>query len=90
MPTPNPVPPLGVCPLGPLLLNAGPAMSTCAHGMLTAGLFLQEFVGEGIPWAHVDIAGPAFNSKGPKGHTPKGGTGFGVGTLLSLVESSAS
>ena len=59
-------------------------------GMLTAGLFLQEFVGEGIPWAHVDIAGPAFNSKGPKGQTPKGGTGFGVGTLLALVESSAS
>jgi leucyl aminopeptidase len=58
-------------------------------GMLTAGLFLQEFVGEGIPWAHVDIAGPAFNTKGPKGHTPKGGTGFGVGTLLALVESSA-
>ncbi|HSO63612.1 MAG TPA: leucyl aminopeptidase [Ornithinibacter sp.] len=56
-------------------------------GMLTAGLFLKEFVGEGIPWAHVDIAGPAFNSKGPKGTTPKGGTGFGVGTLLALVES---
>ena len=59
-------------------------------GMLTAGLFLKEFVGEGIPWAHVDIAGPAFNGKDPKGHTPKGGTGFGVGTLLALVESSAS
>ena len=59
-------------------------------GALTAGLFLQEFVGEGIPWAHVDIAGPAFNAKAPKGHTPKGGTGFGVGTLLALVESSAS
>ncbi|HYN67824.1 MAG TPA: leucyl aminopeptidase [Ornithinibacter sp.] len=58
-------------------------------GMLTAGLFLQEFVGEGIPWAHVDIAGPAFNEKGPKGHHPKGGTGFGVATLLTLVESSA-
>ncbi len=58
-------------------------------GMLTAGLFLQEFVGEGIPWAHVDIAGPAFNDKGPKGQHPKGGTGFGVGTLLTLVESSA-
>ena len=56
-------------------------------GMLTAGIFLQEFVGEGIPWAHVDIAGPAFNSKGPTGVTPKGGTGFGVGTLLALVES---
>ena len=58
-------------------------------GMLTAGLFLKEFVGEGIPWAHLDIAGPAFNEKGPKGHHPKGGTGFGVGTLLTLVESSA-
>ena len=56
-------------------------------GMLTAGLFLKEFVGEGIPWAHVDIAGPAFNDKGPKGATPKGGTGFGVATLLTLVES---
>ena len=52
-------------------------------------IFLKEFVGEGIPWAHVDIAGPAFNDKGPKGHTPKGGTGFGVATLLALVESSA-
>lgn len=58
-------------------------------GMLTAGLFLKEFVGEGIPWAHVDIAGPAFNEKGPKGHHPKGGTGFGVATLLTLVESTA-
>ncbi len=56
-------------------------------GMLTAGLFLKEFVGEGIPWAHVDIAGPAFNDKGAKGHHPKGGTGFGVGTLVSLIES---
>jgi leucyl aminopeptidase len=58
-------------------------------GMLTAGLFLQEFVGEGIPWAHVDIAGPAFNSKGPRGATPKGGTGYGVSTLVALVEKHA-
>jgi leucyl aminopeptidase len=55
-------------------------------GMLTAGLFLQEFVGEGIPWAHVDIAGPSFNEKGPDGVTPKGGTGYGVATLVNLVE----
>ncbi len=55
-------------------------------GMLTAGLFLQEFVGEGIPWAHVDIAGPSFNSGAPRGRTPKGGTGFGVSTLVALVE----
>ena len=47
-------------------------------GMLTAGLFLKEFVGEGIPWAHLDIAGPAFNDKGAQGLHPKGGTGFGV------------
>jgi leucyl aminopeptidase len=57
-----------------------------AGGMLTAGIFLQEFVGEGIPWAHVDIAGPSFNEKGPRGRTPKGGTGFGVSTLVTLVE----
>ncbi|GGL22299.1 leucyl aminopeptidase [Phycicoccus endophyticus] len=58
-------------------------------GMLTAGIFLSEFVGEGIPWAHLDIAGPAFNSGGPKGRTPKGGTGFGVSTLVGLVEGHA-
>jgi leucyl aminopeptidase len=58
-------------------------------GMLTAGLFLQEFVGEGIPWAHVDIAGPAFNTSDPRGVKPKGGTGFGVSTLVALVERQA-
>jgi leucyl aminopeptidase len=55
-------------------------------GMLTAGLFLQEFVTEGTPWAHVDIAGPSFNEGSAWGYTPKGGTGYGVGTLLTLVE----
>ncbi len=58
-------------------------------GMLTAGLFLQEFVGEGIPWAHLDIAGPAFNAKSARGATPKGGTGYGVSTLVALVEKHA-
>ena len=56
-------------------------------GMLTAGLFLQEFVGEGISWAHVDIAGPSFNEKGADGAIPKGGTGYGVATLVRLIES---
>ncbi|MFW5474776.1 leucyl aminopeptidase [Knoellia sp. CPCC 206450] len=55
-------------------------------GMLTAGLFLQEFVADGIPWAHVDIAGPSFNEKGADGAIPKGGTGYGVATLVQLVE----
>ena len=55
-------------------------------GMLTAGLFLQEFVTEGTPWAHIDIAGPSFNDGSAWGYTPKGATGYGVGTLLALVE----
>ena len=55
-------------------------------GMLIAGLFLKEFVGE-TPWAHLDIAGPAFNEGEPHAYTPKGGTGVGVRTLLGLLES---
>lgn len=57
-------------------------------GMLSAGLFLQEFVGS-TPWAHLDIAGPSFNEKAPHGYTPVGGTGVGVRTLLALIESRA-
>jgi leucyl aminopeptidase len=55
-------------------------------GMLVAGLFLREFVGEGIKWAHLDIAGASFNEKGPYGDTPKGGTGAAVRTLVKLAE----
>ena len=62
-------------------------------GMQIAARFLQEFVGDGadgpIPWAHLDIAGPSFNDKGPYGFTPKGGTGYGVRTLVRLTESFA-
>ncbi len=55
-------------------------------GMLVAGLFLREFVGEGIPWAHLDIAGPSYNTGDPHGYTPKGGTGAAVRTLVELAE----
>ena len=58
-------------------------------GALTAGLFLREFVGEGIPWVHLDIAGPAFNEAGEDGEIPKGGTGFGVRTLIELARTFA-
>ncbi|GAA0928288.1 leucyl aminopeptidase [Streptomyces thermoalcalitolerans] len=58
-------------------------------GGLVAGLFLREFVGEGITWAHLDIAGPAFNEQGPFGYTPKGGTGAAVRTLVRLAERAA-
>jgi leucyl aminopeptidase len=54
-------------------------------GGLIAGLFLKEFVGEGITWAHLDIAGPAFHEGAPFGYTPKGGTGTGVRTLVGLA-----
>ncbi|MGW0713004.1 leucyl aminopeptidase [Streptomyces sp. NPDC002643] len=59
-------------------------------GGLVAGLFLKEFVGEGVTWAHLDIAGPAFNEAGPFGYTPKGGTGSAVRTLVRLAELAAS
>lgn len=52
-------------------------------GAITAALVLQEFVGE-IPWAHLDIAGPAFTDK-ETATCPKGGTGFGVLTLLKFL-----
>ena len=54
-------------------------------GALLAGLFLQEFVGDNIPWAHLDIAGPAMSEE-VDGELPKGGTGFGVRLLMDLVE----
>jgi leucyl aminopeptidase len=52
-------------------------------GTLTAGLFLKEFVGA-KPWAHLDIAGTA-RSSAEDGDVSKGGTGFGVRTLLELA-----
>ncbi|HTN99216.1 MAG TPA: leucyl aminopeptidase [Microthrixaceae bacterium] len=55
-------------------------------GTLTAGLFLKEFVEDGIPWVHLDIAGPAFVSD-TDGENSSGATGFGVRTLLHLLES---
>ncbi|WP_044494797.1 leucyl aminopeptidase [Nesterenkonia massiliensis] len=69
-------------------------------GMLNAAAFLREFVGDRadadpkaldadakrIPWAHIDLAGPAFNEKAPYGYTPKGGTGVSVRTLLTYLE----
>lgn len=55
-------------------------------GMLVAGVFLREFVAEGVQWAHLDIAGPAYNTTGPWGYTPKGGTGVPVRTLFAVCE----
>ncbi|WP_405084508.1 leucyl aminopeptidase [Microbispora sp. NBC_01389] len=54
--------------------------------MLAAGIFLREFVPQGVPWAHVDMAGPAFNKGEAHGYTPKGGTGALTRTLVAIAE----
>jgi len=55
-----------------------------AGGSITAALFLREFT-EGKPWAHLDIAGPAWADK-VSDYAGKGGTGHGVSTLLAFLE----
>jgi leucyl aminopeptidase len=52
-------------------------------GAITAGLFLKTFAKD-TPWVHVDIAGPA-SSAGPRPSQPKGGTGFGVATIVEYA-----
>ena len=54
-------------------------------GMLAAGIFLREFVPADLPWAHLDVAGPAFNTGSPWGYTPKGATGLPVRTLAAVL-----
>ncbi len=56
-------------------------------GTLTAALFLKEFINKDQKWAHIDIAGPAFAEKPISSYLGKGGTGFGVRTLLGWIES---
>jgi leucyl aminopeptidase len=63
------------------LNNVGPR----GGGAITAGLFLKEFAGA-MPWAHLDIAGPAFTEK-DLALAPKGATGSAVRTLLTYLTS---
>lgn len=73
------------------LANAKPGFT--AGGMLVAGHFLRAFVGDAggdgpgarIGWAHLDIAGPAYNSGSPYGATGKGPTAVAVRTLLEVT-----
>jgi leucyl aminopeptidase len=55
-------------------------------GMLVAGVFLREFVADGVNWAHIDVAGPAYNTGSPWGYTPKGGTGVPTRTMFAVLE----
>jgi leucyl aminopeptidase len=59
--------------------------STRYGGAITAALFLSEFAGD-IPWAHIDIAGPARNGKATD-YCPVGGSGFGVRLLFEFIKS---
>ncbi len=61
--------------------------STRYGGGIGAALFLEEFVDD-KPWVHIDIAGPAFMDDAEH-YIPKGGTGYGVRTLIELASSLA-
>jgi leucyl aminopeptidase len=52
-------------------------------GTILGALFLEEFV-DGVPWAHLDIAGPAFTDKDLP-HAPRGATGYGVRLLVAYL-----
>lgn len=54
-------------------------------GMLFAGLYLSRFVPEDVEWAHVDVAGPAWNGGTPYGYTPKRATGAPVRTIVETL-----
>lgn len=54
-------------------------------GAITAGLFLEEFVGK-VPWAHLDIAGPAWAERETISYVPLGGTGYGVRLLIDFLK----
>ncbi|MFY9332078.1 MAG: leucyl aminopeptidase [Candidatus Nanopelagicales bacterium] len=58
-------------------------------GMLSAAAFLRDFVPTDTKWAHLDIAGPAFNDGSPYGYTPKGGTGAAVRTFVQIAHDAA-
>jgi leucyl aminopeptidase len=60
-------------------------MDRAGH-MLQGGVFLREFVPEGLAWAHIDVAGPSYHSGEPTGYWTKGGTGVPVRTLLELID----
>jgi leucyl aminopeptidase len=57
-----------------------------ASHMLQGGVFLREFVPDGVQWAHLDIAGPGYHAGEATGYWAKGGTGVPVRTLLQAID----
>jgi leucyl aminopeptidase len=70
------------------LTQINSSMDRAGH-MLQGGVFLSAFVADGVPWAHIDVAGPAYHSGEPTGYWSKGGTGVPVRTFLELIDSVA-
>ena len=54
-------------------------------GSITAACFLEKFIENDTPWAHIDIAGKAWADKAQPG-VPSGGTGFGVQLVNALID----
>jgi leucyl aminopeptidase len=54
-------------------------------GAITGGLFLKQFVPQGVPWVHLDIAGSAWEEK-DRPLVPKGASGVGVHLLTRLLQ----
>ncbi|MBI2589967.1 leucyl aminopeptidase [Candidatus Berkelbacteria bacterium] len=55
-------------------------------GVISGAAFLEKFVPKDLPWAHIDLAGPAIRSY-PRSYEPKGGTGWGVRLLIEYIHS---
>jgi leucyl aminopeptidase len=54
-------------------------------GSITAAAFLQEFINDGVQWAHMDIAGVAYREGEPHDEMPNMATGFGVRLLSHML-----
>jgi leucyl aminopeptidase len=67
------------------VLQVASGMDRAGH-MLQGGVFLSNFVTADLPWAHIDVAGPAYHSGEATGYWSKGGTGVPIRTLLQLID----
>ncbi|WP_213457253.1 leucyl aminopeptidase [Rhizomonospora bruguierae] len=67
------------------VLQVAAGMDRAGH-MIQGAAFLREFVLPDAPWAHIDVAGPAYHSGEPTGYLAKGGTGVPMRTLLQVID----